>query len=161
MARVPQDGGKTAALSLRISPDIRDQLRDAASKSGRSLAGEIQHRLQLSLSGEESRQVLAGVYSGFGGKHRFLAMRFLAQAFREIELQTGKDPLLDPDAAKFAACVAVRTIETLSGVMIMGDHNWHPWSTVRGDDAASDKALEQWQEAASVVRSVMLNQKED
>lgn len=44
-------------IMSRVTPDMRDRLEDLARSSGRSLAGEIEHRLELSFIAEDAFKV--------------------------------------------------------------------------------------------------------
>lgn len=48
MPKVAERQGKLVQLSVRITPELRAKLEEAASQSGRSLSSEIERRLELS-----------------------------------------------------------------------------------------------------------------
>lgn len=79
MARPRSDTAKRGVLTLRIAEQTRDQLVSAAASSGRSLAREIEHRLEASLG-------RAG--SGYEGAAAF--PRLLKAIIDDSEAKTGK-----------------------------------------------------------------------
>lgn len=46
---LPEGQGKLQTLGTRITQELRDNLEQAALKSGRSLSAEIEHRLEKSI----------------------------------------------------------------------------------------------------------------
>lgn len=45
-----KDGGKKSPLNLRTTKELRTKIELAASRSGRSLVQEVEHRLELSFA---------------------------------------------------------------------------------------------------------------
>ncbi len=79
---------------------MRDRLEAAATASGRSLAQEVEFRLEASLSNEKkdelTHQVLMdNIYEQFGGRDIYSLMELLARAIRYVEQETGKSWLND------------------------------------------------------------------
>jgi hypothetical protein len=64
--------GKSAVLSTRITPDLREGLQNAANKSGRSLSQEIEYRLRRSF-GEDQK-----ISDLFGSDSIFILVRMIA-----------------------------------------------------------------------------------
>ena len=79
MARPRSDTAKRGVLTLRIAEATRDQLVLAAASSGRSLAREIEHRLEESLGGVSSGRVGAAAFP-----------RLLKAIIEDSEAKTGK-----------------------------------------------------------------------
>lgn len=65
MARVGRPtigpGGKTRTLSTRITPDLRLRIENGAKASGRSMASEIEHRLEMSYRDTDWAEEIAAV----------------------------------------------------------------------------------------------------
>jgi hypothetical protein len=90
-------------MSTRITSETRAQLEKAAAESGRSLAQEIEIRLEQSFAEENSQaeisdEAVRGVYAPFGKLETFLVARLLANAIHTIEAVTGKNWMDDPEA---------------------------------------------------------------
>ncbi len=90
-------------MSTRITPETRAQLEEAAAQSGRSLAQEVETRLDQSFAEEKSQAVISdkelrGLYAPFGKLETFMVARLLANAIHTIEAVTGKNWMDDPEA---------------------------------------------------------------
>ena len=72
--------GKRASLSLRTTEQLRAALEREASKSGRSLAQEIETRLEDSLREDDVMRALFG-----DGTHTQILARVVATAVRQVE----------------------------------------------------------------------------
>ena len=88
--------------STRITPETRAQLEAASAHSGRSLAQEIEFRLEQSFKTEEqardiAAQTAGAIYGSFGSFPTFQAMRLLAEAISLTENRTGKSWETDPN----------------------------------------------------------------
>lgn len=70
---------KRAPINMRTTPTIRAALEDAAARGGRSLAQEIEQRLERSIE-EDARN---------GGPHTAAFLRLAGAAIQTIELQSG------------------------------------------------------------------------
>lgn len=73
------DEVKRAALSLRTSPDLRRRVEEAAERSGRSLAQELEHRLELSFDRDNL----------FHGSFNYAFMSMAMGALAQIERRMG------------------------------------------------------------------------
>ena len=79
MARPRSDTAKRGVLTLRIAEETRDQLVLAAASSGRSLAREIEHRLEASLGGVASGPARSAAFP-----------RLLKAIIEDSEAKTGR-----------------------------------------------------------------------
>ena len=100
---LPQGEGKRHPLNIRTTKEMRDRLEAAATASGRSLAQEVEFRLEASLSNEKkdelTHQVLMdNIYEQFGGSDIYSLMGLLARAIHYVEQETGKSWLNDNEA---------------------------------------------------------------
>ena len=99
---LPQGEGKRHPLNIRTTKEMRDRLEAAATASGRSLAQEVEFRLEASLSNEKkdelTHQVLMdNIYEQFGGRDIYSLMELLARAIRLVEYETKKSWLNDTE----------------------------------------------------------------
>lgn len=85
-------GDRRKTTSTRITPETRAQLEEAAAQTGRSLAQEIEFRLEKSFLTDDAR------FAQFGGKEKFTLCRLFAvcadqlePVFRDILLQGQKE----------------------------------------------------------------------
>lgn len=83
----PAGRKKSAALGVRIAPDVRDHLVQAAAASGRTLSKEVELRL-----GQSTSQ-LTEIYAAFGGPDKYAVMMALAKAISTIEIAQGPSML--------------------------------------------------------------------
>ncbi len=83
-------------LNMRTTRKLRERLEKEAADSGRSLAQEVERRLEWSFSDHDAR------LQGFGSEGRLKLLRALARAVDMVELTTGKDAFADPTAAESA-----------------------------------------------------------
>ena len=102
-AERPKRVDRRKTTSTRITPETRARLEEGAAQSGRSLAQEIEVRLEQSFAEEKSRaaisdEAVGGVYASFGKLEIFLVARLLANAIQTIEAVTGKNWMDDPEA---------------------------------------------------------------
>ncbi len=104
--RLPRGEGKRHPLNMRTTKDVRDRLEAVATESGRSLAQEVEFRVQKSFSNELTYQVLMeNIYEEFGGKGIYYLMKLLAQALTISEEQTGKSWQSDADTCALVEAV--------------------------------------------------------
>ncbi len=104
--RLPRGEGKRHPLNMRTTKDVRDRLEAAATESGRSLAQEVEFRLQESFSNELTYQVFMGnIYEQFGGKGIYYLMKLLALAMATSERETGKSWQDDADTCALVEAV--------------------------------------------------------
>lgn len=115
--KLPEGEGKRVPLNMRTTRETRDRLEKAADESGRSLAQEVEIRLERSfdfqsiieqtirasvaMSVKEAEEVISQ-YKQFaamtefhmteiaGGDDLFLVAAFLSRAIRRVEAATGK-----------------------------------------------------------------------
>ena len=102
-AKLPPGEGKRTPLNMRTTRELRERLEREAADSGRSLAQEVEARLERSFAEEKSRaaisdEAVGGVYASFGKPETFLVARLLANAIHTIEAVTGKNWMDDPKA---------------------------------------------------------------
>ena len=88
--------GKKTPINMRTTAVLRARLDMEAAASGRSLAHEVEHRLEKSFNDEDAR------LQGFGSEGRLTTMRLLALAAELAETSTGKDMLTDTETAENA-----------------------------------------------------------
>ena len=99
---LPRGEGKRHPLNMRTTKEIRDRLEAAATASGRSLAQEVEFRLEAWFSNEKKNELthqvlMDNIYEQFGGIHIYSLMKLLAGALRLIEEQTKKSWLNDSE----------------------------------------------------------------
>ena len=102
-AKLPPGEGKRTPLNMRTTRELRERLEREAADSGRSLAQEIEFRLERSFAEEKSQaeisdEAVGGFYTSFGKLETFLVARLLANAIHTIEAVTGKNWMDDPEA---------------------------------------------------------------
>ncbi len=102
-AKRPKRVDRRKTTSTRITPETRARLEEGAAQSGRSLAQEIEFRLERSFAEEKSQaeisdEAVRGFYAPFGKLETFLVARLLANAIHTIEAVTGKNWMDDPEA---------------------------------------------------------------
>ena len=100
--RLPPGKKREAPIGFRPTPDMRADLKAAAADKGRSMAQEIQSRLEKTFSRDEADErvreaVLEGIYDSFGGEKKFGVMRLKASMIQIVEQSTGKSYFKDPD----------------------------------------------------------------
>ncbi len=101
-AKLPLGEGKRTPLNMRSTRELRERLEREAADSGRSLAQEVEFRLERSFEEEKSQaaisdEAVGGVYASFGKLETFLVARLLANAIQTIEAVTGKNWMDDPE----------------------------------------------------------------
>ena len=89
---LPAGGGKRYALSMRTTKELRDKLDQAREASGRSLAQEVEARLEQSFQWEETE------YRHFGDRGTYRLMALVAMTLGLVETVTGKHWSKDPQA---------------------------------------------------------------
>jgi len=102
-AKPPKRVDRRKTTSTRITPELRVKIDGAAEQSERSLAQEIEFRLEQSFAKEKSQaefsdEKVRAVYAPFGKPETFLVARLLANAIHTIEAVTGKNWMDDPEA---------------------------------------------------------------
>ena len=102
-AKLPPGEGKRTPLNMRTTRELRERLEREAADSGRSLAQEVEFRLEQSFAEEKSQaefsdERVRAVYAQFGTLETFLVARMLANAIHTIEAVTGKNWMDDPEA---------------------------------------------------------------
>ncbi len=102
-AKPPKRVDRRKTMSTRLTPETRAKLEAATTKSRRSLAQEIEFRLEQSFAKEKSQaefsdEKVRAVYAPFGKPETFLVARLLANAIHTIEAVTGKNWMDDPEA---------------------------------------------------------------
>lgn len=69
---LPPEAGKRFPLNMRTTKEVRDKLKAASNVSGRSLAQEVEYRLERSFLDEQA------LYREFGGETLYKLMRWFA-----------------------------------------------------------------------------------
>ena len=105
---LPAGEGKRFPLNMRTTKAIRDKLQAAAQQSGRSLAQEVEFRLERSFADEETR------YREFGGAHRYGLMRWLARTLEVAESITDKPVATDRETFRIAMHAMGTMLESLT-----------------------------------------------
>jgi hypothetical protein len=100
---------KSQVLSTRIRADTRKSLTDAATKSGRSLSQEIEHRLRRTFIEDDRME------DAFGNRRNYLLMRLIALALEGSRNLDNPDAnwLDDPVCFDLAARCVTKILETL------------------------------------------------
>ncbi len=83
-AKLPPGEGKRVPLNMRTTRELRERLEREAADSGRSLAQEVEARLERSFTSEEGR------YLEFGDADTFEFCRLLVQIADMMTLAQGK-----------------------------------------------------------------------
>ncbi len=100
---LPPEAGKRFPLNMRTTKNIRDELQAAAHASGRSLAQEVEYRLEQSFQVEKNR------YREFRNKKTYHLMRWFAATLRASELFTEKSWVTDEETF----LIALEAMKTL------------------------------------------------
>lgn len=90
---LPANEGKRFPLNMRTTKDLRDQLELAAAGTGRSLAQEVESRLEASFLAENIK------LEEFGGSEKYQIFRLMSSAAETIEARTGTSWLTDEETA--------------------------------------------------------------
>ena len=98
--------GKRFPLNMRTTKEVRDKLEAAAKISGRSLAQEVEFRLQRSFHDEEA------LHRDFGGKDRFKLLKWFAISIGVAERITGETWETDPETYRIAEKAMSVVLET-------------------------------------------------
>lgn len=87
---MPKPDAKRYSIGFRTTKDLKDALDTAAAESGRSLAQEVEHRLELSFFREQEI---------YGGPHTEALVKALGMTIQLIEANRGKRWTEDADTA--------------------------------------------------------------
>lgn len=137
--KLPDGEGKRHALNLRTTLDLRSKLDAAAQTSGRSLAQEVEWRLEQSFGPRNP-----SVEEVFGGPDRALLARVVAHAVGIVEIVSGKTWREDAETR----AKAYQTIKSLL-LATLGD-GVHPLET----DTA---VLDGWVIASDIENRIRAN----
>jgi len=107
MSKQPKPEGKRYAIGLRTTKDLKDQLDAAAEASGRSLAQEVEYRLEMSFFRE--REI-------YGDPETEMLLKTLALTIRFVEAATRKRWIDDIDTAAQVVTVVERFISAIAVV---------------------------------------------
>lgn len=80
-------GGKTAAFSTRITPELRAKLQAASASNSLSLSEEIERRLWRTFHLDEDYERM---FAGFGGRQNYAVCRLFAELMTQLSEATGK-----------------------------------------------------------------------
>jgi hypothetical protein len=98
--------GKRFPLNMRTTKHVREKLEAEAKLSGRSLAQEVEFRLERSFLEQDA------LYDEFGGKERFNMMKWFALAMRLSERITEQPLETDRETFRIAAKAMLTMLET-------------------------------------------------
>jgi hypothetical protein len=90
---LPADEGKRFPLNMRTTKELRDRLESAAARTGRSLAQEVESRLEASFLTEDVK------WEEFGGSEKHQIFRLMSAAAETIESRKSRPWLTDEIAA--------------------------------------------------------------
>jgi hypothetical protein len=107
MTKPPKRDIKRSPLNMRTTQELRDQLDTAAAESGRSLAQEVEYRLELSFLRE--REI-------YGNPATEALVKSLVMAIRYVESTTGKRWTDDMETATEAFAAAHSVMMALAVV---------------------------------------------
>lgn len=93
---LPASQRKGPSFAFRMKPELRGIVEAGAAVSGRSLAQEIEYRLDLAYGGTEDR------LQNLGSEDRAKLLRALGLTVDLAETLTGKDAFTDPETADIA-----------------------------------------------------------
>ena len=93
-AKPPKRVDRRKTMSTRLRPETRVKLESAVAQSGRSLAQEIEFRLEQSFITPDAR------LQGFGSEDQLKLLRALSLAVDLVEMTTGKDIFTDAETAE-------------------------------------------------------------
>jgi hypothetical protein len=94
------DEGKRYPLSLRTTKDLKEKLESASRVSGRSIAQEVEHRLEQSFKTEAN--IADAIAAAMGGKSLAALFRLMGAAAELVELRMGGKSWVN-DAVTFYA----------------------------------------------------------
>lgn len=100
-AKLPPGEGKRVPLNMRTTRETREKLEKSAAGSGRSLAQEVEHRLERSFGEEENLRWAFSAIIGDEALSR--TMMLIASVIRVIEEERGLPWREDPAAREEAA----------------------------------------------------------
>ncbi len=83
-AKLPPGEGKRTPLNMRTTRELRERLEREAADSGRSLAQEVEFRLDQSFRDE------ATLIEAFGGRDTYDVLRVMGSVAAQIQTRTGK-----------------------------------------------------------------------
>jgi hypothetical protein len=100
--------GKSSVFSTRIRPDLRKKLDAAATKSGRSVSQEVEHRLRQTFIDEDQ------IADRFGDRLTYSLMRMMALAIH-LPTSVAKPSrwLQDPEQFEIAVSAALNVLEAV------------------------------------------------
>jgi hypothetical protein len=91
MPKTVTSEGKRHPLNMRTTEDIREKLENAAAVSGRSLAQEVEYRLERSFA---ETDIIA---RAFGGKSHADFIKAIGLGLQIVAAKMGKDSWADPE----------------------------------------------------------------
>ena len=108
---LPPGEGKKVPLNMRTTREIRTRLEDAAKASGRSLAHEVEYRLDQTFREEDTRKAVQGaIHMAFGGPEGFdLALKF-SIAVQTAESIVGTPITKNKDALQVAVLLVSQVL---------------------------------------------------
>lgn len=101
-AKLPPGKGKRVPLNMRTTRELRGSLEKAAATSGRSLAQEVENRLERSFAEEANLEWAYKQIIGDEALHRAIMITsvFVRSSPEEPDLPWHKDPALRKEAVK-------------------------------------------------------------
>ena len=135
--------------STRITPETRAKLGAAAAQSGRSLAQEMEFRLERSFFDEDTAQYLLGFEV-----HSMMALRCLGDAVAKIEGETGRTWHEDWDTRQRVR-VAFESILEIFGSKQPAENRLSERGRLSAQKRAADNELSGRKAVVSSVRAWM------
>ncbi len=103
---LPPEQGKRYPLNMRTTKTLRDSLSAAAKQSGRSLAQEVEHRLERSMLSDETK------FDDFGGETPYRRCQFFTGIAKCVEATTGRSWAEDETTFAIAAHAWIMVLRT-------------------------------------------------
>lgn len=103
-----RDLSKRRPLNMRTTPAIRSRLDKESKLSGRSLAQEVEKRLEESFAKDDAQFIM------FGGEHNFELLKMLGSAISFAEKTTGKNWLKDVETHSMVLPIIYGTLNQLN-----------------------------------------------
>ena len=104
---LPPEQGKRYPLNMRTTKTLRDSLSAAIRQSGRSLAQEVEHRLERSMHSDETR------FDEFGGETPYRLCQAFTGLAKCIEAKTGRSWAEDETTFAIAAHAWILVLRTM------------------------------------------------
>ena len=113
--KLPRGQGKRAQLNVRVTDELKNNMDAAAKASGRSVAQEVEFRLEQSFMDD------AALARSFGGKHLMALMQLAGTTAAYVERQMGYPAHEDPASFRQVMVVVKEAMEVLGGQKMKDD----------------------------------------